>query len=88
LVNCGASASRLNVWGEEDESICFDLEEEGRVGGSLLLFVAFVPVEKVLVKGREDKPRIAPAAPIYFKKSRREIFPSELDSVSGLLLDM
>ena len=49
----------------------------------LVAFVLFDPAEKALPKGtREDKVNMAPAAPTYFMKVRREIFPSELELFS------
>lgn len=63
----------------EVEGICFE------AGGVRMFVLGVVPFErsaKVLMKGKEDKPSTVPVAPMYFKKSRREIFPSELVSVS------
>jgi hypothetical protein len=50
----------------------------------LVAFVLFVPAPKALLNGtREDKVNTAPAAPAYFIKVRREIFPSESELFSG-----
>ena len=40
-----------------------------------LSFLTFALLSKLLVNGKEDKPRIAPVATTYLKKSRREILP-------------
>jgi hypothetical protein len=49
-----------------------------------LVYVVFAPETKALAEGtREDKVNIAPVAPIKFKKSRREIFLSELKLLSS-----
>jgi hypothetical protein len=45
-----------------------------------LVYVVFAPEAKDLAEGtKEDKVNIAPVAPTNFKKSRREIFLSELE---------
>jgi hypothetical protein len=49
-------------------------------------FVLFGTAAKTLLKGtREDNVNTAPAAPTYFIKVRREIFPSESELFSGFI---
>jgi len=99
LENCGVVESRLNACTEEwqDEGVLLDWteggeEEEEEAFVWALLFVAFEISPKILVKGKADKPSIAPVAPTYFKKSRRKILPSSvldsfLDGVIFIFLD-
>jgi len=81
LENCGVVESILNECTEEwknEGMILLDWTEE--VFYWIELFVAFT-ISKNLIKGKADKPSIAPVTPVYFKKSRREIlFLSVLDS--------
>ena len=65
-------------------SVAWNEEVGEKLVWLLLVYVVFAPETKALAEGtREDKVNIAPVAPIKFKKSRREIFLSELKLLSS-----